>query len=170
MAVVFGVLCLQILLRNEGSILASLYFSVGQPHLHRRFVTLRAVVIAGLIYPAVLYFGPLGAAAVIVFGNFSALLMQVVWCRRVIDLKFTSYLYCYIPGLILGLPVILAVGLLWLFQIDSPILVLIVGFLILIVTLSISLLMLLRSIAISTIREGSEDQSLCSSSAEVKSV
>ena len=170
MAVVFGVLCLQILLRNQGAILASLYFSVGQPHLHRRFVALRAVVIAGLIYPAILYFGPLGAAAVIVLGNFAALLMQVVWCRMVIDLKFTSYLYCYNPGLLLGLPVILAIGLLWLFQIDSPLLVLIVGLLTLIVTLSTRLLMLLRDVAISTIREGSEDKSLCLSSADAKSV
>jgi len=132
-AIPFGVLSLHILARTEGAILGTTYLAVGRPHLHRRFVTLRAVIIVGLIYPAVLHFGLAGAAAVVVLGNFAALVMQVFWCQRIIDLKFGDYIRCYIPGALLALPVIVAVGSLRLFGIESQILILIVGLVALVV-------------------------------------
>lgn len=122
-----AVLCLCILTQTESMILASTYLAVGQPHLHRRFVTLRAVIIVVLIYPAIVYFGLSGAAVVVVLSNLAALIMQVIWCRRIIDLKFCSYMRCYLPGLLLALPIIVIVGLLRLFGTDSPIPVLIAG-------------------------------------------
>lgn len=123
----FGILSLHILARNEAAVLSTTYLAVGQPHLHRRFVALRAVIIVGLIYPAVVYYGLMGAAAVVVLGNFTALLMQVFWCQRIIDLKFGDYIRSYIPGALLTLPVIMAVGSLRLFGIESPVSILIVG-------------------------------------------
>ena len=126
-AIPFGILSLQILARTEGPILGTVYMAVGQPHLHRRFVILRAVIIVGLIYPAVLHFGLAGSAVVVVLGNFAALMMQVFWCQRIIDIKFGDYIRSYLPGALLALPVIVTVGLLKLFAIESPVLVLIVG-------------------------------------------
>lgn len=127
MAIVFAVLCLQIMTRTQGGILVSMYFAVGQPHLHRRFAIVRAAVIIGLIYPAAVRFGALGAVAVIIAANFILLLMQVFWCRKVIDLEFNYYMRSYIPGLLLALPVIVIVGLLRLLGIDSAVLILIAG-------------------------------------------
>lgn len=122
-----GILSLQILAQTEGAILASIYFAVGKPHLHRRFVTLRAVIIVGLIYPAVLHFGLLGAAVVVVMANFAALSMQVVWCNRIIELKFLSYLQQYVPGVLLALPVVVAVSVLRVVGIKSPVVIFVAG-------------------------------------------
>jgi O-antigen/teichoic acid export membrane protein len=126
-AIPLGILCSQVLARTEGTILGSVYFAVGQPHLHRRFVTLRAVIVVVLIYPAVIHFGLSGAAIVVVLANFAALLMQIFWCRRVINLKFTNYIRQYIPGMLLALPIIVAISLLRLFGIKSPMHIFIVG-------------------------------------------
>jgi O-antigen/teichoic acid export membrane protein len=101
--------------------------AVGQPHFQRRFTSLRAAIIVGLIYPAVVHFGLLGAAVVVVLGNFIALFIQVLWSRRVIDLKFSSYIRCFIPGVLLALPVLAMVSLSRLLWADSPIRVFFIG-------------------------------------------
>lgn len=123
----FAILCLIILARVEGVIPSSLYLAVGKPHLQRRFVSVRALIIVSLIYPAAVYFGLLGAAGIVVLANFAALFMQIFWCRRVIELDFSRYMRCYVPGLLLALPVVVIVGLLRLSGINSPIPVLIAG-------------------------------------------
>lgn len=127
MAVPFTILCLQILARTEAMVLASMYLAVGQPHLQRRFAIIRALIIIGLIYPASVRFGPLGTVVVIVLSNFSVLLMQVLKARDTIDLKLSSYIRSYVPGLLLALPVIATISLLRLFSIDSAVLFLVVG-------------------------------------------
>jgi O-antigen/teichoic acid export membrane protein len=118
MAITFAVLCFEILARNEATILAGLYLAIGLPHLQRRFAIIRAVFIIGLIYPAAAYFGPLGAAVVIVLSNFAILFMQAFKTREVIGLKFGQYLCSYIPGLLMALPIVVNAGLLWVFNVD----------------------------------------------------
>lgn len=135
MTVPLIVLSMNILARSEATILAGIYLAIGQPHLQRRFAIIRAVAIIGLIYPAVARFGPLGAVAVIVFSNFSVLLMQVLKARTVINLELRRYIRCYIPGLLLALPIIMTIGLLRLIEIDLPILVLSIGVSVLIAAL-----------------------------------
>jgi O-antigen/teichoic acid export membrane protein len=126
-AIPFGILSFHILARNEASVLTTVYMAVGRPHLHRRFVIMRVVIIVGLIYPAVVYFGLAGAAAVVLISNFAALMMQVFWCQRIINLKFADYIRSYIPGALLGLTIIAVWGSLRLFGIESPVLILIVS-------------------------------------------
>ncbi|MGA2679658.1 MAG: lipopolysaccharide biosynthesis protein [Sedimentisphaerales bacterium] len=125
-AIPFGILSIQILNRSEGAVLATTYLAVGRPHLHRLLVALRLVIIAVLIYPAIIYLGLAGAAVVVVLSNFVAQVVQVFWCRRIIDLKFGDYIRSYIPGVLLALPVLTTAGLLRIFGIRSPVLVLIV--------------------------------------------
>lgn len=119
-----ALLSLLVIARCQGAILASAYLAVGQPHLHRRCCVLRAVIIVGLIYPAVVHLGLLGAAIVVVLGSLVAVVMQVYWCRRIVDLKLGVYMRCYLSGLLLALPIILTFIILWLFQINHPIYVL----------------------------------------------
>ncbi|MBL7187254.1 MAG: oligosaccharide flippase family protein [Phycisphaerae bacterium] len=119
-----AVLSLLVLAQFHGSIFASAYLAVGQPNLHRRCCVLRAVIIVGLLYPAVVHFGLLGAAGVVVSGSLVAVLMQVFWCRRIVDLKLGAYMRCHLSGLLLALPIILTSVVLWLFRIDHPIYVL----------------------------------------------
>jgi len=123
----FGILCLQVIARNESVILSTVYFALGQPDLNRRFAILRAAIIVGLIYPSIVLFGLAGAAGVVVLGNFVPLLFQAFWCRRIIDLKFGRYVRSYIPGLLSALPVILTAGLLKLLQIKSSAVILVVS-------------------------------------------
>ncbi len=134
MAIPLAVLCLQIVVRNQAVSLASVYLAVGQPHLQRRFAIIRAVAIIGLMYPAAVRFGPLGATIVIVASNFTALFMQVSKARKVIDLEPSRYLRSYIPGLLLALPIIMTAGLLWVFRVDSPLFVLAISALVFIAT------------------------------------
>lgn len=115
----FAVLCLLIVFRTQAPIFNSVYLAVGQPRLNRRFVILRAAIIVGLIYPAVVHFGLLGAAVVAVLGNGIALLMQAFWSGRIVDLPFRAYARCYVPGLALALPV-LAMNLLRFSGLESP--------------------------------------------------
>jgi hypothetical protein len=85
------------------------------------------VIVLAIIYPAVIHLELLGAAIVVVVGSYIPLLMQIFWCRRVIPLKFDSYLRSYFPGLLMAFPVALTIRLLLLFSIDSMILILTAG-------------------------------------------
>ncbi|TFG50309.1 MAG: hypothetical protein E4H40_01575 [Candidatus Brocadiia bacterium] len=144
MAVPFTILCLEILARSEASVFTGMYMAVGKPHLQRRFSTVRAVIITMFIYPAAVYFGPIGAVIVIVLGNYLVLLQQVLKARKVFDLKLSRYMRSYIHGLLTALPVIVVFSLLWLFKIDSSIWVISIGISVLIVTYSASLYIMNR--------------------------
>jgi O-antigen/teichoic acid export membrane protein len=139
MAIPFVVLCVQIVVGSEGVILAGMYLAVGQPHVLRRFAIVRAIAIIGLMYPAAVRFGPLGAAAVIVLSNLAFLAMEVFKGRQVVGLKLGRYLYSYIPGLLLALPIIVTFVLFWLLKIDSPILILAIGGIVFIATFAVGL-------------------------------
>lgn len=144
MAIPFAVLCMHIVVRNQAVSLASVYLAVGQPHVQRRFAIIRAVALIGLMYPAAVRFGPLGAAVVIVLSNTAVLFMQVFKARKVIDLNLSRYVRSYIPGLLLALPIIMTAGILWVFKVDSPLFVLAISALVFIVTFAVGLLIMNR--------------------------
>ena len=145
MAVPFAVLCLLILSRSEASILAGMYMAVGKPHLQRRFSSVRLAIITVFIYPAAVRFGPLGVVVVVVLSNISVLLLQVIKARKVFDLKLSRYMRSYIPGLLAALPIIFTAGLLWVFRVDSPLLVLAISVLVLIATFTAGVFILNRA-------------------------
>ncbi|MHC4508787.1 MAG: oligosaccharide flippase family protein [Planctomycetota bacterium] len=145
MAIPFAVLCVQIIARTETAILAGVYLAVGRPHLHRRYSIARAVVIVSLIYPASVHFGALGAAGVIVVSNLFILFLQVLGCQRIIGLDFRRYVRCYVPGLVLALPIALTFDLLWLFEVDHVIWVIGIGSFVFIATLATSMFIVSRS-------------------------
>ena len=105
-AMPFGLLCIYVLLRTQASILSQVYFAIGKPHLHRRFVLLRLTILVCLIYPGILLFGVTGAAASVLIANLAGLCMQVVWMRKAIGLRFGEYASSWIPGLQLA-PIVL---------------------------------------------------------------
>ncbi len=105
-AIPFAILSARILTQPVASILASIYLAVGKPNLHRAFVFLRAAIIAIFIYPAVVFYGGIGAAAVVFIANVAAVILQLFWCRRVIDLSISRYLLSYETGFWLAIPVI----------------------------------------------------------------
>ena len=119
--------------------------AIGQPHLQRRFAIMRAVLIVGLMYPAAIHYGPLGAAAVIILVNLAVLVMQVFKAREVIDLELIRYACSYIPGLLLALSIIVTFDMFWLLRINSPILVLAIGITVLVAASVAGLFIMNRS-------------------------
>jgi O-antigen/teichoic acid export membrane protein len=144
MAVPFAVLCLEIVPQNQAVSLAGVYLAVGQPHLQRRFSVIRAVALIGFMYPIAVFFGPIGAAVVIVFSSIIVLFMQVIKAREVIGLNLRQYVRSYVPGLQMALLIIITAGLLWVFGVDSRLIVLTITASVFIVTLAISVLILSR--------------------------
>ncbi len=144
MAVPFGIMSVEILTRNVAIILAGLYIAKGMPHLHRRFVALRALAIVIFIYPVSVSYGVLGASILIILSNFIVLLMQMLGCRKLVGLEFSRYIRTFIPGVIFSVPIILTFDLLWLFNISSSILVLAIGTFVFIVTLIIGVFFMSR--------------------------
>lgn len=165
----FAVLCLNILLRTQGVVLFSTYLAVGQPALHRRFVLLRSLLLVGLIYPAILYFGLLGAASAVFVSGFIAFVMQVFWCRRIIDLKFSGYASSYVPGLLLSLPIVAVVSALWSMGIKSPAAILLGGITVLSAVLPAGLYILHRQEGLFAIKERPERRGSYVSLVELKS-
>ena len=144
MAVPFAVLCLQVAAQNQAVSLAGVYLAVGQPHLQRRFAAIRALTIIGFMYPVAALFGPIGAAVVIVFCNTAVLIMQVVKARKVIDLNLSMYIRTYVPGLLMALPIVMTAGLLWILEVDSPVIVIAVTALVFVMTVAVGLLIFNR--------------------------
>ncbi|MFC1794321.1 oligosaccharide flippase family protein [Planctomycetota bacterium] len=144
MAIPFAVLCLQVVVRNQTVSLTGIYLAIGQPHLQRRFAIIRTVAIIGLMYPAAVRFGPIGAAVVIVLSNFIVLLMQVIKARKVIGLNIGSYVRSYSYGLWMALPIMITAGLLRVFRVDSTLIVLAISTLVFIATFAVSLLIMNR--------------------------
>jgi len=144
MAIPLTVLCLQMVVQNQAVCLTGIYLAIGQPHLQRRFAIIRAMTIVGLLYPAAVLYGPLGAAVVIVLSNFIVLLMQVFKARKVIGLNVGQYIRSYANGLWMALPIMVTAGLLRVFGVDSTLIVITISVLVLIATFAISLLILNR--------------------------
>lgn len=106
----FSLLCIYVLLLIEGTILANVFFGIGQPGKHRLFVGLRVLVLIVFIYPAIkLFDGLTGAAAIVLLANFSAMCLQVIAIRKTIGLNISRYAISWVPGLALALPVLTVV-------------------------------------------------------------
>jgi len=144
-AIPMAILSLMAVAHTQAQVFAAAYLAVGRPHLHRRYTMLRVAIIIGFLYPGVLYFGLIGAATVVVMGYFIALLMQVIWFRRIIDLKLGVYLRGLIPGLLLAIPIVTAVGLLRIAGINAPIVLLGIGLVVFAGTMAAGGLILSRS-------------------------
>ena len=144
-AIPMTVLSFLVLAQTQTPIFVSAYLAVGRPHFNRRFNVLRVLIITAFIYPAVLYFQLLGAAVVVVMGYSIAFLMQVVWSRRIVDLKFGAYLRCYLPGLILAVPIVAGIVLLRIAGIDTPIVILSYGLVVFAAVMIAGVLFLVRS-------------------------
>lgn len=140
-AVPFALLCVYVLLIIQGGILASVFFGIGQPGKHRAFVSLRAIILAVLIYPAIILFGLAGAATALLLASFAAMCLQVTVVHKTIGLNILDYVISWLPGLALATPVLAVVVLVRGFTPDSPIVYLTIGLLSWIIICGLGLLL-----------------------------
>ena len=99
-AVPFAVLSVCALIRIQSGAFAAAYLALGQPHLQRRFAALRAAIVVCLMYPAIVMFDLLGATVVISLANIVTLCFQVLSMKKLIGLRFSEYIRCWLPGLL----------------------------------------------------------------------
>ncbi|RKY12109.1 MAG: hypothetical protein DRP65_02305 [Planctomycetota bacterium] len=126
-SVAFRLLAIVSLLRTQEVIATAMYLAIGQPHLHRRFIALRAVIIVVLIYPAAVAFGLVGSASVILLGNAIAMVMQVYWLHKRIGLSIKAYVYCWFEDIWLCLIVIIPLVLLQFMRFKNPVSYMVLG-------------------------------------------
>ncbi len=121
-AVPFAFLACYILTRTQGHILGLVFLALGKPHIQRRCVFIRLIIILVIIYPATLLFGLCGAAAAVLFAELANLTTQVFWTRRTTGLSFIDYIRSYQLGLLTSLIVLIVTASLKLLQNESLIL------------------------------------------------
>lgn len=105
-SVPFSFLCLWALVTTQAIGVGSVLIGVGMPHLHRRAVALRAVILIGLIYPAIRFWGLSGAAGAVLVAYSVALVPPFLWMRWLINLKLNEYALSWLPGFWASLVVI----------------------------------------------------------------
>lgn len=112
-------LFLGVFARVQTTVLSQIYYGLGLPHLHRLQCLKRSALIVGLIYPAVLFSGTIGAALVLLLANTSLLIFQLYNFKGILNLKPVAYLSKWIIGVGLGLLILIPNGVMLLFKVDS---------------------------------------------------
>jgi O-antigen/teichoic acid export membrane protein len=100
MAYSFGLLSVYTMLYVCGTLIASTYLALGRPDVHRWFTITRVMIIAAILYPAVAYFGPAGAAGARVVCMLLAGIVQQYNLSRLIGLPIRDFLLTSKEGLI----------------------------------------------------------------------
>jgi O-antigen/teichoic acid export membrane protein len=98
-AIPFSIMIITVIVMLNSTILMQFYFAIGRPDLHRGFALVRVIVGIGLIYPAISYFGLVGAALTMLMGMSSSFIMQLLWANKLISMKPMSYLAAIMPGI-----------------------------------------------------------------------
>lgn len=91
MAIPFTVLSVYFIFYISGTPIAAIYIALGKPGLHRNFALLRFVLVSALIYPAALFFGPIGVTTSLLVSLFLAFLLQVNVLGKILDLPIGRY-------------------------------------------------------------------------------
>jgi O-antigen/teichoic acid export membrane protein len=105
-AVPFSLLCIYTVLLIQGCIFTSLFYGIGKPGTNRAFVALRCLILAMVMYPSIRFWGFTGAAVAILLANCAAMGLQLVLMRATIGLSISKYVYSWLPGLVLAIPVL----------------------------------------------------------------
>lgn len=144
-AMPFGLLCVYSSIQIESLILSQVYFAIGEPHLHRRFVALRLMILACLMYPSAVLYGLSGAAAVVLFANLIGLCMQVIWMQKSIGLRFSEYFLGWVSILGLAIIIVVPMVLLKLLKVEIVIVNITVGGVFCLLALGVGLLLVRRN-------------------------
>lgn len=114
-AYVSGAISLTLLFANEVVVLSNVaivgaYMSQGRPELIRRFSIIRASIVIVMLYPAISYFGIVGAAIAPLLAMLISYGFQLGTLRRLTGLNLRSYFEIWRRALIVALPCLLLWG------------------------------------------------------------
>jgi O-antigen/teichoic acid export membrane protein len=105
MAPAYSVLSFYIIVYISSMVSFSVYIAIARPTIHRSFTILRAVLIALFMYPAALFFGPVGAAAALLFCLAIATVLQSFNLKNVIGLTPLRFFGTLQKGLVLAIAI-----------------------------------------------------------------
>lgn len=87
--------------------IAQLYFALGHPELHRLFTAIRTIAIICLIYPAVKWFGLVGAATAGLISMLIGYIFQVVRLKDITQLDLWKYGAIFLKAISISLCVLI---------------------------------------------------------------
>ena len=102
----FGFLCYYILLYISGTLIASAYIATGRPDIHRWFTVSRVIFMIIIIYPAIIWLGPTGAASARLLCLVLAGVVQQFNLSKLIDLPVLQYVATLKEGAFLSLAIL----------------------------------------------------------------
>jgi lipopolysaccharide exporter len=105
-SVPFGILSAYALVSLFFSLFTQVFFSIGQPNRHRIASFARTALFILLIYPATKYFGLTGASAAVLIATGAALLIQLMYVRKFMNLNLFEFTKSWLSGLSISLIII----------------------------------------------------------------
>ena len=97
-AIPFSILCVCAFFIILASLIMQMFFAIGQPNIQRTASIVRTIVFLLLIYPATKTFGLIGASLTVLIATSSSLAIQIICIHKLINLKWTEYLYSLTTG------------------------------------------------------------------------
>ena len=101
-AIPFAIIFATALFRTISVPIASVYLAVGRPELHRFFTAIRAVLIIVLIFPAMKFFGLIGAASSVLISMLIGYLFQIKRMERLTELDLKEYFTYFSPVILIS--------------------------------------------------------------------
>lgn len=126
-SVPFRMLCAYYFVTIQSKFFGGMFLAMGLSGMHRWITAVRAVLIVGLIYPGIVLFGLAGAPGIMFAASVVGLCIQVVVMRKTIGLKSGQYLLTWLPGLRIGVILLIPRILLGIVGIESVAVNLVIG-------------------------------------------
>lgn len=114
----YALLNIYTLLYMSSTFIVTVYFAMGRPEIHRKFITIQLILVAICIYPAVKWAGTSGAVAAKLISMILAGIVQLTIMKNLLDLPVRQYIQTVQAGFLLALGVSLP-ALIWRYYIDS---------------------------------------------------
>ena len=108
---VFGVLCLVVIVIVQATVLSNILFAKNMPEKHRYFTLIRAILLAGMIYPLIQRWGMTGAAVAVLISNMIALVAQTYQIQINAGIRVRDYWRSWLPGAFCGISIWMAIAL-----------------------------------------------------------
>lgn len=118
----FAIIFTNALMRTVSVPIATVYISIGQPKLHRLFTGIRTVIIVALIWPAIMYFGLIGAATSGLIAMLVGNIIQATRMNKITGLSLRQYFEIFPLSILFSSCIVLFGSLSMYFSISNPIL------------------------------------------------
>lgn len=108
---VFCILSLAVIIIVQATVLSNYLFAKNLPEKHRLFTMIRAVLLAGMIYPMIRIWGMEGAAIAVLASNCVAIMAQSYQIKINTGIRMRDYWRSWLPGAFCGISMWMAIGL-----------------------------------------------------------